>query len=136
MSSAFRKSIVAAGAAALISSQAIASTAPVGPTLDPLVSLAVLGSAQSHAALCAGSAAAAAAAATTAQAPAAGCVLPITGAPPPTPVTTSAVVPPPPPPGKSLGIWPILLGLAAIAALAALVLGGGDGNGDITPVSP
>jgi len=69
MSSVFRKSIVAAGAAALISSQAIASAAPVGPALDPLVSLSVLGSAQSHAALCAGTAAATAAAAAAAQGP-------------------------------------------------------------------
>lgn len=135
MSSVFRKSIVAAGAAALISSQAIASAAPVGPALDPLVSLSVLGSAQSHAALCAGTAAATAAAAAAAQGPAPGCVLPVMAAPPPPPVTTSAVAPPPPP-GKSLGIWPILLGLAAIAALAALLLDGGDGDGDIEPISP
>jgi hypothetical protein len=36
-----------------------------------------------------------------------------------------------------MGILPILLGLAAVAGIAALVLGGGnDSSGNLTPVSP
>lgn len=133
MSMRIRKMAFAAGAAALLSGQAIASTASVGPAIDPLVSLSVLGSAQSRAALCAGSTAAAAAATAAAQGPGA-CVLPVTVAPAPVPVQTTTYVAPQA--GKSLGVWPILLGLAAIVALAALLLGDGDGDGDIEPISP
>jgi hypothetical protein len=39
--------------------------------------------------------------------------------------------------GPGIGTLPLLLGLAAIVGLAALLLSsGGDGDGDITPVSP
>src|SRR3954469_4959216 len=80
--------VLAAGAAALLSSQAVyaAPRAPVG--FDPLVSLSLLGSVQSSAA--AGGAAAAAAAAADAAAaqaaPPAGCVLPVTEPPAPAPM--------------------------------------------------
>jgi hypothetical protein len=132
-----RRSVLAAGAAAFLSSQA-AYAAPIASPLDPLVSLAVLGGTQSHAAVCAGSTAATAAATAAAQAAAPGCVLPLTAAPPP-----PAVAPPPPPPvveaaaPKSIGVWPILLGLAALAAIAALIISHNDnGNGNVVPVSP
>jgi hypothetical protein len=39
--------------------------------------------------------------------------------------------------GPGIGTLPLLLGLAAIVALAAvLASSGGHGNGDLTPVSP
>ena len=134
MISGFRSVVLAAGAAALLTSQAaVAAPAIVRTAVDPLVSLSVLGSAQSRAAVCAGSTAAAAAAAAAAQgAPAPGCVLPVTGAP----LAPVANVGPPPmveTPGKSIGALPIVLGLLAVLALAALLL---DGDGDGDPVSP
>jgi hypothetical protein len=118
-----------------------ASAAP--RAVDPLVALSVFGTAESRAAVCAAGsqAAAAAGAAVAAQAaPAPGCVLPVTDAPPPAPVTAA----PPPAPvvepvatGGGIGILPLLLGLAAIAAAAALLLKGDNGNDQITvPISP
>jgi hypothetical protein len=48
-----RSSLLAAGAAALLSSQAVyAAPARSGPALDPLVSLSILGSEQSRTAYC------------------------------------------------------------------------------------
>lgn len=130
-----RRIVLLAGAAAFLSSQAVYA-APT-PSIDPLVSLAVLAGGQAHSAICAGSAAATAAA----QAPAPGCVLPVT-APPPAPVA-EAVPPPPPPPvveagaPKTIGTLPILLGLAAIIGVIALIVSGNDnGNGEVTPISP
>jgi hypothetical protein len=134
-----RSSVLAAGAAAFLSSQA-AYAAPVLSPVDPLVSLAVLGGTQSHSAVCAGSTAATAAATAAAQAAAPGCVLPITAPPPPPPVAEA--VPPPPPvvetaAPKSIGTLPLLLGLAAIIAVIALIISNNDnGNGNPTPVSP
>jgi hypothetical protein len=38
---------------------------------------------------------------------------------------------------KSIGILPILIGLAALAAIAALALSGHDhGHGNVVPISP
>lgn len=133
----FRTLVLAAGAAALVSGQAAyAAPSPTAPRIDPLVSLSVLASAASQAAVCAGSTAAAAAA-TAAQGVAPGCVLPVT-APPPVPVGEVAPPPPPPPaPGTGIGTLPLLLGLAAILGVAALLLLSDDNdNGDATPVSP
>lgn len=135
-----RRIVLLAGAAAFLSSQAVYA-APT-PSIDPLVSLAVLAGGQAHSAVCAGSTAATAAAtAAAAQAPAPGCVLPVT-APPPAPVA-EAVPPPPPPPvveagaPKTIGTLPILLGLAAIIGVIALIVSGNDnGNGEVTPISP
>jgi hypothetical protein len=134
-----RRSVLVVGAAAFLSSQA-AYAAPVARPVDPLVSLAILGGAQAHSAVCAGATAATAAAAAAAQAAAPGCILPITGAPPP----PAAVAPPPPPPPvveagapKSIGVLPILIGLAALAAVVALIISNNDNNnGNVTPVSP
>jgi hypothetical protein len=93
---------------------------------------------QSAAAVCAGSTAAIAGATAAAQAAAPGCVLPVTS-PPPAPVAETA----PPPPvveaaaaPKGIGIWPLLLGLAALAGIAALLLSSDNGHGNGTPVSP
>lgn len=134
-----RRSVLVAGAAAFLSSQAVYA-APTPSPIDPLVSLAVLGGAQSHSAVCGGSAATTAAAA-AAQAAPPGCVLPVTAPPPPPPIAEPA--PPPPPPvvetaaPKSIGTLPILLGLAALIGIAALIISNNDNNnGDVTPVSP
>jgi hypothetical protein len=94
---------------------------------------------QSAAAVCAGTTAAMAGATAAMQAAAPGCVLPVT-APPPAPVAETA---PPPAPvveaaaaPKGIGVWPLLLGLAALAGIAALLLSSDNGNGNGTPVSP
>jgi hypothetical protein len=135
-----RRIVLLAGAAAFLSSQAVYA-APT-PSIDPLVSLAVLAGGQAHSAVCAGSTAATAAATAAAQAPAPGCVLPVTAPPPAAPVA-EAVPPPPPPPiveagaPKTIGTLPILLGLAAIIGVIALIVSGNDnGNGEVTPLSP
>ncbi len=126
------------GAATLLSLQSAAYASPA--TLDPLVSLSALGSAQSRAAVCAGSTAAVAAAgaAATAAQGAPGCVLPVNS---PTPPVVSQAVPPAvaiaPAPAFGIGTLPLLLGLAAIIGAVALVLMSNDNNeGDVTPVSP
>lgn len=134
-----RRSVLVAGAAAFLSSQA-AYAAPASSPIDPLVSLAVLGGAQSQAAVCSGSTATTSAALAAAQAAPPGCVLPVTAAPPP-PVAEAA---PPPPPvvetaaaPKAIGTLPLLLGLAAIIGVIALIVSGNHhGNGEITPISP
>jgi hypothetical protein len=132
-----RRSVLLAGAVAFLSSQA-AYAAPVRSAIDPLVSLAVLAGGPSNAAVCAGSTAATAAATAAVQG-APGCVLPVT-APPPPPAVAQAVPPPPVVEAgapKTIGTLPILLGLAAIIAVAALLLSGNDhGNGEVTPISP
>ena len=142
MTWAIRSMALAAGAAALLSTQA-AYAAPLKSRLaiDPLVSLSVLGTAQSRAAVCAAGAAAAAAGAATAAAqgvvPAPGCVLPVTAPPPPPPVTTTVAPLPPPVPGPGFNPLLGLLGALLILGVAAAVLtGGGDGEGDLAPVSP
>jgi len=111
---------IAVSAAALLSTQAYAAPAQTRAALDPLVTLSVLGTAQSKAAVCAAgsSAAAAGAAAVALQAPG-GCLLPLTD-------------PPPPPPGKSIGWVPIALGAVALAILAWVLLDDDDDG----PVSP
>jgi hypothetical protein len=132
-----------AGCAALLSTQA-AYAAPMARSfsaIDPLVSLSVLGSQESNAAVCgaaagatAGAAEAAAAAANENSQGPAGCVLPVT-TPAPAAAPMGAVAPVVGGPG--IGMLPLLLGLAAIIGVAALVLSnGGHGKGDLTPVSP
>lgn len=137
MTSAVRKYVLAAGAAALLSSQAAyAAPALTQARVDPLVSLSALGTAQSQAAVCAAgaSAAAAGAAVTAAQAgPAPGCLLPL-NAPAVAPVTPTAA-PMVAGPGKRIGMLPILLGLLGIAVLAALLLNDDDDD-DLIPISP
>ena len=131
-----RKLTGAAVAIALCASPTMASAATAVPTrsISPLVALSAFGSQASAEALC-GTAAATAAASAAAAAQAPGCVLPVTDAPPPPPAV--AISPPPPPSddGFGFGISPILLGLAGIAALAALILLLDDDDDD-EPVSP
>ena len=141
----FRKCTTAFVAISMLAGSA-ASAAP--RTVDPLVALSVFGTSESRAAVCAAGvqAAAAAGAAVAAQAAAgqAGCVLPVMDAAPP-PVVTEAVPPPPPAAvapmavagGGSIGALPLLVGLAAIVALAAIVLKHDESDGEINlPISP
>ena len=120
------------------------STANAAATarIDPLVALSVFGTAESRAAVCAAgsSAAAAAGAAAAAQAAAPpGCVLPVMDAPPP-PVVTETVPPPvavaPPVASAGIPILPLLLGLAAIAGFAAILLNDDDEGEVNLPISP
>ena len=129
-------------AAFVVMSLLCSSTAHASPTrIDPLVALSVFGTAESRAAVCAaGAAAAAAGAAVASQAGAGpGCVLPAVDAPPP-PAVTEAVPPPvaaAPVASSGIGVLPLLLGLAAIAAFAALVLNDDDDDGEVNlPISP
>jgi hypothetical protein len=137
----FRRYMTAFVAASLLASTA-ATAAP--RTVDPLVALSVLGTSESRAAVCAAGAAqaaAAAGAAVAAQAGSPGCVLPVVDAAPLPPV---AEAPPPPPlaaapvvTGGGIGALPLLIGLAAIVAIAAVVLKHSDSDGEINlPISP
>lgn len=134
-----RTGVLAAGAAALLSAQAVyAAPATSLYTLDPLVSLSAFGTAQSRAAVCAAGTSAAAAGAAAMQAPPPGCVLPLTATPPP---VAQPVAPPPAPvlaePGKRIGMLPIIGGGILLAALAAfLLLDDDDDDGDLVPISP
>ena len=133
MTRAIRSFVLAAGAAALLSTQAVYA-APVNttPAVDPLVSLSLLSTTQSRAAVCNA---------------AAGCALPsIASATAMTSTAATSVAqqddddvlpPPPPPPGKTISplIW--VLGLVILAGIiVAVISGGGDGDGDLAPISP
>jgi hypothetical protein len=136
----FRRYTTAFVAVSLLASSA-ATAAP--RTVDPLVALSVLGTSESRAAVCAAGAAqaaAAAGAAVAAQAGSPGCVLPVVDAAPLPPVAEA-----PPPPlaaapvvtGGGIGALPLLIGLAAIVAIAAVVLKHSDSDGEINlPISP
>lgn len=136
-SSPFQRCTAAFVAIALLGSSA-ATAAPT--TVDPLAVVSVFGTAESVAAVCAGSSAAATAGAATAasgQAPGAGCVLPVVDAPPlpvaePAPaIAPMAVVP------SGVNALPILAGLAAILAIAIVILRNDTTNGEINlPISP
>lgn len=136
MTSAIRTFALAAGAAALLSTQAAYAVPISRPAIDPLVSLSVMGTAQSRAAVCAAgaSAAAAGAAVIAAQAPGANCLLPLTA---PTPVPQAVPPEPVPPLGAPGKDWTTIAliggGLLAIIVIAVLVLSNDD---DEEPVSP
>ena len=140
----FRKYTAAFVAISMLGASA-ASAAP--RTVDPLVALSVFGTSESRAAVCAAGAQAAAAAGAALVAQAApgqaGCVLPVMDAAPP-PVVTEAAPPPPAAVapvavggGGTIGALPLLVGLAAIVAIAAVVLKHKDTDGEINlPISP
>lgn len=137
------RNLTAAFAAVSLMAGSAASAAP--RSIDPLVALSVFGTSESRAAVCAAGAAQAAAAAGAAMAQAAGaqpgCVLPVVDAAPP-PVVTEPLPPPaaavaPAAVGGGVNALPLLLGLAAIAAVAAVILAKSDKNGEINlPISP
>lgn len=115
-----------AGTVALVSAQAVSanSNPNAAPAIDPLVSVSVLGTPQSRAAICA------------ANQIGSGCVLPgaaslATAAATAATTQTDSSTPP-----KSI-TWPLVIGLIAIIAVAALIFSSnGDGEGNLTPVSP
>lgn len=114
----------AAGMAALLSAQtAYAAPASSGaPALDPLVSLSVLGTNQSRAAVCGAGACALPGANPAATMAAAG---------------AAAAQSEYPPRGKEI-MWPLIIGGLVVIVLIILIAssGGGDADGDLTPVSP
>jgi hypothetical protein len=112
-----RGCVLAASAAALISTQA-ANAAPVqaAPAVDPLVSLSLLGTTQSRAAVCATGA---------------NCALPTTMVA----ASTAAALQDDDDGKDALWLW-LLGGGVILAIIIALILSGGDGDGDLTPVSP
>jgi hypothetical protein len=121
-----RSCALAAAAAALLSAQAAyAAPTPARVSgIDPLVSLSVLGTQQSRAAVC------------SAATPSAACNISASMMPAAAVAATAAAQDTPPPP-KAFGIWPALLGLAVlIAIVVAITQGGNNGSGDLTPVSP
>ena len=136
MSWAIRKYVLAAGAATLLSTQAVAAAPATSPaSVDPLVMLSALGTAQSRTAVCAAGAAAAAAGAAYAATQAApqGCLLPITA--PQTVAPVGETVTPMAAPGKRIGIWPIALGLLGLALVAFLILDDDDNGGGLEQIS-
>ena len=120
-----RGSVLAAGAAALISTQAVyaAPPAPTSAGVDPLVSLSVLSAPQPSATLIGSTAVAQG---TTKTCPDGSVV----NSADPCPGVYVA-------PAKSISPLLIILGLVIFAGLvAALISGGSDAHGDLTPVSP
>ena len=101
-----------------------ASSAADAAVLSPWVALSALGSVGSSAALCGSTAAAASSSAAQAAGP--GCVLPVVDAPPPVVPTTEPIAAVAPV-ERGFSVLPLLLGLAGVAAIAALLL---SGNGD------
>lgn len=111
------------------STAAGAATTTSLPSINPLVVLSAFGTQASASAVCA----AGAAAVSAAQAPAAGCVLPVVDPPlPPPPPVVPAVSPAyvPAPEGGGIGLFPILIGAAVLAGLAAWLLLDGDDDDD------
>jgi hypothetical protein len=109
-----------AGSLVFSSTAALAAAAPPAAQPDPWAVLSAMSGGASAAAVC-GAAAAAAAAAVQ---PAGGCVLPqVDVAPVPTTAPPAPIpVPPVEPASSCLGISPLLLGLAAVAAGVAIFL--------------
>lgn len=114
-----------------VSLLASSAAAAVPQTVDPLVALSLLGTSESRAALCAGSAAKNKTA-DEAHHPRArpGCVLPEIATPPAPPSPSPVVV------SGGVGQLPLYVGLAAVAALS-VVIRHSDSDGEINlPISP
>jgi len=125
MNRAFRHCMLAAGAAAFLSTQAAIAAAPVAQSaaVDPLVSVSVLGTPQSHAAVCGAG-----------QGVASACVVPGTAAASTAALGMASLQNGDDP--KSIS-WPLIIGLIVLIIIGALLIsGGGDGDGDLTPISP
>ena len=142
MKSVVSRLVALSGVIALTTSApGLAAAQAQGPAYSPWAALSAFASQSSSAALC-GSSVAGAAAATAQASPAPGCVLPQVDAPLPAPVETAAPIAAAPiepvVAGAGIGVLPLLLGLAALAGVAALLLRGGNGNDNIVlrPVSP
>lgn len=128
------------GLALCISSTAAGAAATPASSISPLVALSAFGTQASSSAVCAAALQGTTVLAAAAQAPApgTGCVLPAVDAP----VPVAQPAPPPPPvyaavEQPSFGLLPVLLGLAAIAGIAALLLSDDeDGDIDLPGASP
>ena len=124
-----RSIAMAAGAAALLSAQTAVAATPALPkvaTVDPLVSLSVLGTAQSRAAVCGATAAAGGT-----------CVLPAAAMAAASASATTAATQDGMVRDSGMGLWVPLLGVVLLIAIMAAVLsGGGDAEGNLNPVSP
>lgn len=129
------------GLALCVSSTAAGATVVPTSSISPLVALSAFGTQASSSAVCAAAlqGATTVAAAAQASAPGTGCVLPVVDAP----VPVAQPAPPPPLPVYAVaeepgfGLLPVLLGLAAIAGIAALVLSDDDdGDIDLPGLSP
>jgi hypothetical protein len=125
--SAFKLLATAAAAALLCSQSATAAVATVAAPVDPLVALSALGTTGSSSAVCG---------VQTMNAQVKGCVLAMNDAAQP----ADNQMPPPeagPPPPHGMNVLPLLLGLGALVAVAAILASGSShGNGNLTPVSP
>lgn len=120
------RGVLAAGAAALLSTQAVYAAPPASRAtgVDPLLSLSVISAPQPSASLIASTAVAQAATKTCPDGSVVNSGDPCPG---------GVYVPPP----KSISPLIIVLGLVVFAGLiAALISGGHDGHGDFTPISP
>ena len=129
MTWAIRSSVLAAGAAALLSAQAVyaAPVANASSAVDPLVSLSVLSTAQSRGAVCSG-------ATFASQASGTACGIPVSIA---AASAAAAAAQDHPPPHTGIGTLPLILGLLVVVGLMAAILsGGGDADGDLSPISP
>lgn len=130
MTWAIRSYALAVGAAALLSTQAVyaapLSTSSTG--VDPLVSLSVLGTTQSRGAVCSGATFGADAAVASAA-----CGIPVSVAA----ASAAAVAAQGDQAPKGIGPLVLVIGVIVFAGLIALIVsGGGDAEGDLTPVSP
>jgi hypothetical protein len=127
--------VVTSAASLLFSAPAAARTQM--PAYSPWAALSAFAAPASSQALCGVAAATAAAAAASVQGGNPGCVFPALDAPVTPPVaetaplgTPAAIVA-----GGGIGVLPLLLGLAALGGLAALLIGNGGGQDQIS-VSP
>lgn len=144
MTWAIRSSALAAGAAALLSSQAVfaAPTTTASPAVDPLVSLSVLGTAQSRAAVCGSTSAAGAMSGAVFQDSSGNCSITLAMASAPAAATAAGAAAvaqdyPAANTGPHIGVLPLVIGLGLIIAAAiAITSGGSDSSGNLTPVSP
>lgn len=123
---AFRLMTAAAAAGLLWSQTASAAVSTAASPVDPLVALSALGTPGSSSAVCG---------TTAALQSVNGCVLAMNDVAQPAPPPPESGPPPPPPP--AFNVLPLLLGLAAFIAVAALIASGSShGSGNLTPVSP
>lgn len=123
MTWAIRSYALAAGAAALLSAQAAYAAPTPTPvsSVDPLVSLSILGTQQSRAAVCSAGAA---------------CTVPASMASASAATAAAAAAQDQ---GTPKRVSPLLLGLgiaAFIALIVAITSGGHNGHGDLNPISP
>ena len=137
---AFGRFAAGIAAASLLVGSAASAAPAAAADVDPLVALSLFGTASSQASLCAAgasSAAAAGAAAAQAAPGTPGCVLPMVDAPvaAPEPVAETPAYVPAAARG-SIGVLPLLLGLAAIAGGLALLLSADEEVDIRLPISP